>query len=549
MARCIFFQICLHIIFQPTFAQTPRIQDTVFYQLHPAVKKDRVELHVELKYRCDTVHLINLLQDNFGTPDLPQYIISFKGESGTTVEDVSAVSKRIIPTDGGKVNLKYIISYDPSKLEVFSYAPSVSSGHFHVAGCQWMLPLGDLNQVNTYVFELTRPAKGWHYYSSLSPTFKRFAVQSSFEELSSSTAFGGNKVGYGKFTAFHPVEVFIAPGLNWPMKTIFQDAEQIVKLMRNKFSDSSEKYYQIAIMPREGILSGHSIDRQFRCFVRPDATKEQLLLLMAHELFHGWLPNKIDIQVPKGEYGFKHEWFSEGFTEYLSWKVLKQAGIISNDRFIELINDAIRSFDNNPYAILDYEQLKAVARKGGGSAFKKLSYYKGALLAARWDNEIQNQTSSNSSLDDLVTDLYREVSKSNGRIAEAAFFIFVERYGINARKDFDNFILKGNRVELPLRFGDYKLTSVEEPVFYLGFDLDAMFSVREMPAIDSMSKAYKAGLREGMQFIEISNSRRFINGWSKDRPVTVTIQSEGKKQTISFWPYGANRIIQLYKKI
>jgi hypothetical protein len=70
---------------------------------------------------------------------------------------------------------------------------------------------------------------------------------------------------------------------------------RIVTLERDWFRDYDQPFYHVTILPRGGIIAGTANDNFFVCFAKHDISREELYVLLAHEMFHTWLPNRLSI--------------------------------------------------------------------------------------------------------------------------------------------------------------------------------------------------------------------------------------------------------------
>jgi predicted metalloprotease with PDZ domain len=64
--------------------------------------------------------------------------------------------------------------------------------------------------------------------------------------------------------------------------------------------------------------------------------------LISHEYFHTWIGGDQGLKMPAPDEIYK--WFSEGFTDYYSFKLVKLMGTISNEDFLSYINQYLREY-------------------------------------------------------------------------------------------------------------------------------------------------------------------------------------------------------------
>lgn len=526
----------------------------IYYTIRPVPLKDRTNLEISVVYKAksDTAILINLPQDYYGVSDLYKYVTIFEGKRGCVVKPAPKPSQRIVlPNKKKEVAINYTISYDPKELDGTAFAPNVSASHFHVAGCQWMLPVRSIFEKHTYNIKVVDAPKGWHFYSSISGNPKKTIVSDSYENLLS-TAIGGGIQAYKKIIiSSKPVYIFVAGKYNISYDSIFAATAKIVELQRSWFNDYDFPFYTITINPRSGIISGTGIPNLFVCFLKQDITMNELNVLLSHEMFHTWLPNKIYVKQKKGESDLKYEWLYEGLTDYFGRKILFDAGLLSTADFVYLINRDLINIADNPHKAETYTAILASNNKGTyGTDYKKLSYYKGALIALRWETQIRN-AANGKQLKDFIREIYDSALTNNGDITELVLFNISKKYGIDAEKDLEQFIVNGFPiVPLPDALGDrFQLIDTLVSSFDPGFSLKETFRTRKIKDVVEGGVAYNAGLRNDMDFVDVRNSNRFGNGWSPDKPISVTVKINGENKIFEYFPHGKSMAVMLYSPV
>jgi predicted metalloprotease with PDZ domain len=531
-------------------SQYNNADSTIHYTIKPIPAGDRTDLEVSVRFtvQSDTAFIQRLPQDYYGTPNLYKYVTAFEGLNGCKAKATDKPGQRLVwPNANKEVSIKYILSYDPKTLDDFAFGPNVSASHFHAAGCQWLLPIGNISVKRKYKIEIIKPPKGWRFYASFAADPVHSETYDSYENLISS-AIGGGQQAYTQFKIKgKPITVFVAGNYSISEDEIFHAVNKIVSLQRNWFNDYDFPFFNVTILPRTGIIAGTCIPNLFVCFIKEEITKDELTVLLSHEMFHTWLPNKIFIELPKGESDLKYEWLYEGFTDYLARKILLDAGLMPLEKFAALVNRDIINLADNPNRAATYADLISAQSSGKfGTAFKKLSYYRGALMALNWETTIQ-KSGKGKALKNLVKDLY-DLSKTNGRLSEQAFYAIAKAYRVDAKSELDHYIIQGRPLlPLPDALGKtYQLKEVSVPSFDPGFSLEQTFKTRKITGVLENGNAFNAGLRNDMEFVSIRNSNRFGNGWSPDKPMSVTVKIDGTEKIIEYFPHGGPLVVKLY---
>lgn len=140
------------------------------------------------------------------------------------------------------------------------------------------------------------------------------------------------------------------------------------------------------------------------------------LHFLAHEIFHDWLGGKLR---PGGE-GEGLAWFWEGFTEYLSLRLLAEAGLVTPEWFAERLGEheqavsALASFGATAFAD------PSVAWRD--PAIEPLTYGGSALVAFALDVELHRRGAP-----DLAALLGELAAEDDGRFTRASLEAWVTR--------------------------------------------------------------------------------------------------------------------------
>ena len=445
-----------------------------------------------------------------------------------------------------------MISYDPKKLEGFPFAPKVHQNYFSAAGCQWLLHIGDDEQKRKFSIKIFDAPKNWRLHSSIGKNAEKLETEASYRDLIS-TRIGGGGESYTFYVKGKPVSVFVKGSFDIPTREIFSAIERIVRLQRDWFEDYEQPFYHVVINERDSVIAGTAVKNQFVCFIRSNAEPDDLNIILAHEMFHDWFPNRLEVKIADDDYKIRHEWFSEGFTTYFAKKILADAGLLSSEKFAGLINEEIQRIADSPLKTATYDDLvSAVKKQNFTGEHKNLAYWRGALIALNWETRLRNSKPKRN-LSDFIRALFQFASERKGKISEQEFFDFAKNYGINAKGDFEKHILRGEPIVLEQNISEllgekFRLVEMDYPSFEPGFDVIESRQSGKITSVIKGGEAYRAGLRDGMEYAGIRNSRRG-EGWSAKRPMIVTIKIDGKEKKFEFIPHGKIvKLVQIIKK-
>ena len=126
------------------------------------------------------------------------------------------------------------------------------------------------------------------------------------------------------------------------------------------------------------------------------ALLRKLGVVLAHELFHLWVPNALSL---KGEY----DWFFEGFTLYQALLTSVRLNLIRFDDYLDTMARVYDSYRSLP----DHDKLSLIeASERRWTAAPSFVYDKGMLVAFIHDLKIR-QSSSNKTSADIYPELFR----------------------------------------------------------------------------------------------------------------------------------------------
>lgn len=541
--------LLLTSLFTPIQTQA---DETFRYRIKPIPTNDRTNLEISLQFNAANEVPVKLPVGCYSLPDIYRSVKTFEGEKGTIVTKGKDETERLVkPNSNGVINIKYTLSFDPERMLDIAFAPSTGADYFHIGTCQWMLQIGELDKERPFVFEMIDAPKDWELYSSLGANPAYVKTISSYNKLTSSAIGGGNKNGVHRFSVKEkPVAAFVHGGFKVSKEEIFQVVERIVTLQREWMNDYEQPFYTVAVRPRNGIIAGTAPANYMVAFIKPEATKEEFNILLAHEMFHHWLPGRIEIKPEKGYRSFIHSWFHEGFNEYFARRILLEADLLTPERFAELINGDIINIANNPFRNAAYEDLIDAAKKGRfDSAAQKIAYYRGVLIAVNWEAELQRKNKTG--LKTIIRNLNEFAAKYNGEITGQQFFEFMKKQGIDAKKNFEEYSMQGLSIPVyPNALGkNFVLRKKSVPHFDPGFSVIDSFNEKKITGVVKDGAAYRAGLRNGMELVRIQNSNRFANAWREDRPMLVTIKENSSEKVFEFFPLGEPLDLLLFEPV
>jgi predicted metalloprotease with PDZ domain len=513
----------------------------IAYRITPVPRTDRTDLDVQARLdppwpeRIEIAPPLNCYGSAF---DLAESLVSLD------VEGVPPLPPRDAGSGGWTIALpragatiRYRLSFDPDAMERDAFSPNTSATHFHVAGCQWMLTIGDMSERREVSVAFDNVPDDWSVYSSLAASGGPGSIIGT-EEETAPTAIGGQR---GRPRVFEvegrPVEAFAADGFDIAADRIADWVERIVTRQRERMGVFEIPFYTVAVRPRANVIAGTAIDNLFIAFVRPDASRADIVRNISHEMFHNFIPERLEVVAPDGDSWVRHMWFAEGLVEYMARALLLEQGLLTAGEMAERINRDLRDLGENPFADRPIAAFETIVREGGAlsQTMKNVSYARGALLAAGWDGRLRRD--GDLALADVLRGM---ISQEGDSLSEDRFFDLMAGYGLDARTDFERHVVRGERIvpDPDLLGPAFELRRVETPSFDPGFDLGSTVESGRLRGVDADGPAFAAGLREGMPLVRLENASRFSSSWSERAPLVVTVSTEDGPQRFDVMPLG-----------
>lgn len=523
------------------------------YSVRPIPRSDRVDLEITLRFVGSATGetVLELPRDRYGTPNLHESVTSVESTTGTVVAGASAQQRLIRHPPSALVEATYTISWEPARSSGYAYSPSVSAAHFHFMGPQWIAwPEGYDQTLDLHVSFAGLP-DGWSVLSSFGlgggPHLMKGVV---LGDVASFIAGGAYRI-HDFACAERPVRVGVTGEFTLPDRTIFENTERIVCAERRWMNDHEQPFYTVSVTPREGIRAGTAISNAFIALVDPEITERRLNTLLAHEMFHYWLPGRgrvvgadFDEEVWASKWGY--QWIDEGFPEYFARTILHETGLLTRDDLVELTNEDIADYWQNEHREIPYLELRRAAEENRFmSTHQRIGYYRGTLLALDWDTRIRAAPAGRESLSDAIREIVATAETRGGHLPEGELHRIMARFGIDSADAFARVIVRGEAppVNPGAYLPDYVLGERILYDFAPGFDVAASRREKIVRGVVPGGHAHEAGLRDGMELVRMENSLYY----DPKAPLKVTVRMNGSERTIEFFPKGDPMRVPVYE--
>lgn len=218
------------------------------------------------------------------------------------------------------------------------------------------------------------------------------------------------------------------------------------------------------------------------------------------------------------------------------------------EELVDLTNDDIEDYWRNVHRHIPYSELRRAAEeKRFMNTHQRIGYYRGTLIALDWDRRIQAATDGRESLSDAIREVVEAAVRLGGHLPERAFHQIMSRYGIDSAETFARVIVNGEPPPVSLRAYAPEYTLGEKTIFDFapGFDVIGSWRERIVRGVVRGGHAHEAGLRDGMDLVDLDNSRQY----DPEAPMRVTVRIDGAEQMIELFPKGPPLHVPVFRRV
>lgn len=222
--------------------------------------------------------------------------------------------------------------------------------------------------------------------------------------------------------------------------------------------------------------------------------------LVGHEHLHQWIPGRFGAMAPRGGSFIPQAWFSEGFTDYYTHRLLLASGHWTLQRYADELTERLRRHRRSPHRDSGSAALapRFFADRDAGDQF----YRRGEMLAMRWDRALRAR--GHPGLDAVMRALLLPASVEAGTEARLATQRLLDALqpllGGAPADEVARHVDQGQALPLEpdLAGPCFAIGEGDVPVWTLGFDAAASVGDRRARGVQPTGPAYAAGLRDGM---------------------------------------------------
>lgn len=525
----------------------------IFYEVSPIFQSNETKLKITVSFQGDKKGITTIkLPLEFGGQDALYKCVQnlrMTTANAKLSETDKPELKKITHLPNEKITLEYELVQDwegnpnaggASQNAGGGYRPILKKDYFHVLGSgTWILPDSEEETKLKVSIVWKDFPKDWNLANSFGANKAQQNFQTDAGSFLSSVFVGGDFRVNQRLVKGKPIFVALRGKWNFTDDEFTNLVQKIIETERGFWNDFKHPFYLVTAIPLEGKNSysfgGTGLTDSFATFMTDNANLENISFLLAHEYFHNW--NSIAFGGMKEPEALLY-WFSEGFTDYYTYRLLLRSGLINAEKYLAQYNEFLTDYylsevrnENNQRVLKDFFSNYAVS---------KLPYRRGFLLATKWNRIIVDQSNGKKSLDDVMQNIFRDAKQKKIKQLSKEYLIgILSKYAnYDFASDIEKYAENGETIgNFTGVFGSCVETfETKIGKFELGFSNNS-FKDKVVSGVIKDSSAYQAGLRDGQKLLGFS-----VYGGDATKPAELNIEENGQKKKISYLPQSQEKI-------
>ena len=299
----------------------------------------------------------------------------------------------------------------------------------------------------------------------------------------------------------------------------------------------------IGVAPR-GSFGGQQLANTFVANI--DSTRpmdDKVLGLFAHELMHEWIGGGVlhaSPAIPDGSLS----WFTEGFTEFATHRVMRAAGLLSDSAYVAAINRDL--LDHAISTARDSVWTAVVNGYWRDVAMQREPYVRGELIGLELNAAMLRATHGRVSLDSTLRRLTQQRARfPDGFTQETVLEQLGAQIGAAAARGIVEPLLGGGPIVLSAdALGSCAVPAiVQRTTWDPGFDIDASIVAKRVVGARFGGPAAAAGLRDSMRLLGISVTRG-----DPTRQIELRVRAGTDTTRIQYLPAGVPVSVQQWSR-
>ena len=472
---------------------------------------DCIDLKIVLKFKGNELGKSSLTLPSFWGPQVKLYeeIYDLNSSTCEILDTDQPHIKEINYAPHDEVYIEYKVHLvDEKKLDFKNRFRAFGSENYFFATGNSLLIIPDSSDTESHVsLNWEGLPANWNLANSYGVNQLKQDLLIQTSKLTDTTFCGGDFEILESNNLLNPVYIAVR-GDRIPSKENFLSLiESIIQSQRDFWNDHSDPHFLITVLPidRKNSFSGTVLINSFNLLLGESEEILDLLRdLISHEYFHNWNAGKISSSEEEGSM----YWFSEGFTEYYSYKLNYQCSLLEKKEYVGKLNAILGEYYSSPVLQEGNDEIKN--RFWENPSYQRLPYIRGCTLALYLDSIIKSKSRDLYSLDDLMHDLHDLVQETKGPFSIKDFYNLCTKY--LSAEDIElvkSIIENGDIVPLNENMlgSDYYLEWTD----YFGFYLEKSLKQGIIQGVYNGNSANQAGLQNGMKIVDWSKNESTIS--------------------------------------
>lgn len=243
----------------------------------------------------------------------------------------------------------------------------------------------------------------------------------------------------------HNKHIIIHKDVGFSKKKLAEISEYIISIADQYFEEkNNDDYFLMTLTPHNQELNIHGTAYKNGIIfsVNKKVEEEFIHKYLLHEYIHKWIGKEIDINKCKPDAANCY-WWSEGFTEYLSLKILLENNYVNDSWFKDQLNQYFKSYYSS-YA-RNFPNSSIVKYGVIDQEIGNLPYNRGVIAAFYMDKMIDIKSKNKYSIKNMILDMLTYFRKYGQISNEIIFEKILPKY-LSSKEIaiLRNFVIKGD---------------------------------------------------------------------------------------------------------
>lgn len=526
------------------------------YSLQPLVADGKMTLHVTLEFKGgpDGKAELELPSQWAGQTHLEKAVTDLKAISDqTTISDTDSPfrkSLRFPPNATVRISYVLVKDWDGPLNGGTRFRAVLAPEYFQFTSRAALVhPEFEPSSIVDVHFDWQKLPSSWSLATSFGSDDRCQTFRGAWHQVQDALFAGGDFRIRRVAVADKPLIVAIRGKWSFTDDGWISQVQKIIGMERTFWQDNDFPYFLVTLAPFDqdrGSNGGTALTNSFMVHLSRllDSRSYIILSNLAHENFHTWNPYRMGRPGGSSVY-----WFQEGFTDYYTDLILFRGDLLSLPEYVKHTNDKLRDYTLARERNISNQELSD--RYSKDKSLGKIPYQRGAVLALWLDSQIRHRTRNRKSLDSVMFDLVHQASPNHMKNKNKDLPVTTERIlqalgkylSADSRSRLRQYVELGATIPpAESALGPcVQLQTDMIPRFDLGMDENTLRTKRLVADVRPDSEAFKVGLRDGQQLIDI-----VIDLNDPLTLVKLTVRTAEGNRIFEYYPRGSMSAVPQY---